>query len=151
MRNLLAAVLLACALAPAALPQRTLGQQVIFARPLTSVSAPAASAVVTNVGQVLHIFRVEFPAEVATVSPIQVRMEASYDCTLFFPISKDVLEAPLLSGQVAAFAFAYGVFPCLRINNVIATPGGKLMTVRYSGHLIPVLPALSLLADRWAF
>ncbi|MBK8200667.1 MAG: hypothetical protein IPK75_20210 [Acidobacteria bacterium] len=83
---------------------------------------------------VMHIFVVIFPAAVADVNPIQVRIEASYDNSVYFPISPDVIEAKLLGGVVYFIQKAYGVFPYVRVRSVLATPASAPMTVHYSGH-----------------
>jgi hypothetical protein len=96
---------------------------------------------------------VEFPTAVATVSLIQVRLEFSYDGITFLPLSQDIIEAPLLSGTVHAYALGYGAFRALRVRNVIPIPGAPppAMTVRYMGHYLTTVTALGLLADRWTF
>jgi hypothetical protein len=100
----------------------------------------------------MHLIKVEFPSAAGSVSPIQVRLEASFDGSTWLPVSPDITSVPLLSGLVFAFSKAYGVFPSLRINSLINVPGGVgTMTVRYTGMALPVAPFLTQLSDRWAF
>ncbi|MBK8200730.1 MAG: hypothetical protein IPK75_20530 [Acidobacteria bacterium] len=124
--------------------------QAIFAPSLLNgVTAPAVSAPVRNIGQCMHVFVVIFPAAVADVNPIQVRIEASYDNSVYFPISPDVIEAKLLGGVVYFIQKAYGVFPYVRVRSVLATPASAPMTVHYSGHVLPVVPVLFETLDRF--
>jgi hypothetical protein len=125
----------------------------IFATMLTNVSAPVASPVISrNIGQCMHLIKVEFPLEVAGVSGIQVRLEASYDQVIWFPITQDITQTFALVGGVYAFQKGYGVFPAYRVNSLLATPGGKLMTVRYSGHVLPSIPTIQFFTgDRYTF
>ncbi len=116
---------------------------------LAGVTAPAVSAPVRNIGQCMHLVVVIFPAAVADVSPIQVRIEASYDNAAWFPISEDVTQARLLGGVVYFIQKAYGVFPYIRVRSVLATPGAAPMTVHYSGHVLPVVPVLFETLDRF--
>ncbi len=124
-------------------------QAVQFQVALSGVIAPATSVVLTNIGQSAHLVRVEFPSAVGAVAAIQVRLEASYDGTNFFPIMADITDAPLLTGGVYAFGRCFGPFPALRIRSLVAVPSA--MTVRYTGHMLPTQPAIALLADRFAF
>jgi hypothetical protein len=120
----------------------------VFVKPFTAVTAPTASAAMPNIGQRMHLIAVFFPAEVATVTGLQIRIEASYDGASFFPISPDITRAPLLGGVVYQLEKAYGNFPFVRVRNVTAT-GGPAMTVYYSGHLNPVVPFITQTLDRF--
>jgi hypothetical protein len=146
-------LLIAFVLAVAALGQER--QAAVMAQPFTAITTAQASGVLNNIGQMVHLLVVRFPAEGATVSGLQVRLEASYDNVGYFPIGADILSAPRLPAagapfNVYAYARTYGVFPYLRVNSLNAT-GGPLMTVNYTGSLYPTTPTLALLADRWAF
>jgi hypothetical protein len=126
----------------------------VFAVPLSGITAAQASAPLPTrrLAPMMHLIQVEFPSAAGSVSPIQVRLEASFDGSTWLPVSPDITSAPLLSGRVFAFEKAYGVFPALRINSVINVPGGVgTMTVRYTGMALPVAPFLTQLSDRWAF
>jgi hypothetical protein len=128
---------------------------------LVSVSAAGASAPLLNVGQTMHVIKIEFPAEVATVSPIAVRLEFAYTCGSpvnanctngdWFQTQPDITEALALTGGVYAFTRSYGCFPFVRVRNVSPTPGGKLMTIRYAGHVLPIVPFLKFDLDRYVF
>ena len=154
-------VLLLLLLPPAVFAQP--GQQprsVIFSTALNAITGVQASAPIQNVGQAMHLIKVEFPSAVAAVSPIRVRLEAAYICNdpplcaaaLWIPISYDISTAPLLDGTVYAFEKGYGVFPLIRVRSIISVPGGVgNMTVRYQGHLLPIVPFVTQLADRWVF
>lgn len=140
------AILWAVALLAASLKAQQ--SNVVYKKVFNGITAPTASAPIENIGQMMHVIQVSFPAEVAAVSGIQVRIEASYDNVRYFPISSDIISCPLLAGKVYSFQKAYGPFPYVRVRNVIDT-GGKLMTVVYSGHLNPVVPFVSEFSDRF--
>lgn len=135
----------------------SIAQQVtVFSQPFTGITTAQTSGNLRQIGQMVHLLIVRFPAELATVSNIQVRLLASYDGTNFFPVSRDILSAPRLPAagspfNVYAYTRTYGVFPYLRVDSALATPGGALMTVNYSGSQYPTTPTLALTADRWAF
>lgn len=124
-----------------------------YAIPLSGVTLAGASAPIsTRPGPTMHLLRVEFPTAGGTVSPIQVRLEFTFDGTLWLPLSDDILSVPILGGQVYAFEKAYGVFPAIRVNSLVNVPGGVgTMTVRYVGMALPVANFLTLLSDRYAF
>lgn len=149
MRRPLPLVLVAAALLPAGLEAQ---QAVVYATPLSAITLAAASAPVLQTGQAMHVLKIEFPTAGGAVSPIQVRVEASYDASVWVPIGPDVTSVPSLTGGVYAFEKYYGVFPFIRVRSVVNVPGGAgSMTVRYWGHMLPIVPFLSLLADRYSF
>ena len=117
-------------------------------------TAAVSSSPVQNIGQIQHVIKIEFPAETLAVTPIQVRIEGSYNNSDYFPITSDVTSVPALTGTVTtvyAFANAYGAYPYVRVRSVVATPSAKLMTVKYFGYLYPIIPGISVTADRWLF
>src|SRR5581483_2227820 len=90
----------------------------VFSVPLDLITTAQASSNLPNTGQSMHLLRVEFPSAAAAVSPIQVRLEASFDGSSWVPISADITSAPLLAGSVYAFEKAYAVFPALRVRSL---------------------------------
>jgi hypothetical protein len=136
-----------------------LGPGAIFQRAFTGITAAADSAVMQNRGQSQHVIVVTFPSAVATISPIEVRIEAAFECpdpqaqcstAQWFPISADVTQAPLLSATplVYSIATAYGSFPYIRVVSLQATPGSEPMTVDYVGNMVPIIPAVIVTPDR---
>jgi len=125
----------------------------VFATPFAGVTKAAASAPVRQIGQSMHTFKVEFPAEVAPVASLRVRLEGSFDNLAYFQISNEITTTYLLldGTSIYAFGLAYGVFPYIRVNSLNPTPGGKLMTVRYTGVIVPVVPSALRLSDRYTF
>lgn len=137
-------------------------QQVVFENVFTAITTAQVSAPFRNVGQAMHTLQVTFPDEVATVTGIQIRIEwCSYDCEPagggWKPAGADITEAPVLDDgipgvtDVYAYETYYGVFRSIRANMVIDTPGGEELTARYVGHIVPVVPFVTLRDDRWAF
>lgn len=134
-------------------------QSTVFAVPLSGISAATASDPIRNIGQAMHTIQVSFPAENAQVASIQVRLEFARDDnddTVWIPAGPDIIVAPVLDNgdgatDVYAYQDYYGVFRAVRVRSVVNTPGAELMTVRYIGHLTPVVPFITLRTDRWAF
>jgi len=120
----------------------------VFRAVFTGATAAQASGPLPNIGQTMHVMTVLFPAEIAAVNGIQVRMEASFDNTTFFPISADITSAPLVGGQVYNIQVAYGPWPYVRVRSLVAT-GGPLMSVRYAGTAVPTVPAVNQKTDRF--
>jgi len=123
-------------------------KQTVFQKAFNGITAVQASAPLPNIGQTMHVITVLFPAEASAVSGIQVRLEASYDNTTYFPISADVTSAPLVGGQVYNIQVAYGPWPYVRVRTLLST-GAKLMTVQYAGTGIPTVPAINQKSDRF--
>lgn len=123
-------------------------KQTVFQKVFDGITAVQASAPLPNVGQTMHLITVLFPAEVSAVSSIQVRLEASYDNTTYFPISADIISAPLVGGQVYNIQVAYGPWPYVRVRTLLST-GSKLMTVQYAGTGVPTVPAVNQQSDRF--
>lgn len=137
-------------------------QQVVFENVFSAVTLAQVSAPFRNIGQAMHTLQVTFPNEVATVSPIAIRLEwCSYDCGSagagWKPMGPDITDAPVLDDgipgvtDVYAYETYYGVFRSMRANMTANTPGGEQLTARYVGHIIPVVPFVTLRTDRWAF
>jgi hypothetical protein len=154
----LALLLLSCSPARAQRASELLGPGAIFARVFTGITAATDGAVLSNRGQAQHVIVVTFPQAVATVTGLEVRIEAAIECpdpgaqcsaAQWFPISADVTEAPLLSATplVYTIATAYGPFPYIRVVSLQAT-GGEPMTVDYVGNMVPIIPAVILTPDR---
>jgi hypothetical protein len=123
-------------------------RQTVFQRVFHGVTAAQASAALPNIGQTMHVITVLFPAEVSAVSNIQVRLEASFDNTTYFPISADITSAPLVGGQVYNVQVAYGPWPYVRVRSLLST-GSALMTVHYAGTGVPTVPAIQQKSDRF--
>ena len=144
----LAALALICA-GPAAGQFGDFGGLIRFQRVFSGITLAQTSAVLPNIGQGLHFIMIHFPAEVAAVSPVQVRLEGSYNGTTFFPISRDVVSVPAGANSVVyAMERANGTWPFVRVNSVVDTPAGKLMTVFYTGAPFPI-GNLFFSGDRW--
>lgn len=123
-------------------------KQTVFKKVFDGITSVQASAALPNIGQTMHVITVLFPAEVSAVSGIQVRLEASFDNTTFFPVSPDITSAPLIGGQVYNIQVAYGPWPYVRVRSLIST-GSKLMTVQYAGTGVPTVPAIQQKSDRF--
>jgi len=104
-----------------------------------------------NKSQSGHLLVIYIPTAVADVSPLQIRIEASFTCPdppictagQWFPFSDDIVEAKFVSGSgtnVGAIGVtkANGAFPYYRINSLAGVPGSAAMTVRYSGFPFPI-------------
>jgi len=115
----------------------------------TAITVPTTSAPVRNIGQSLHVIVIQFPTAVGVVAPIQVRVEASFDNVLYFPISEDVVTVPLLGGRVYSISKVNGVYPYIRVRSILATPGALPMTINYVGHVYSVLPVVRQGVDRF--
>lgn len=131
-------------------------QEVVFANVFSAITTAQASDPIRNIGQAMHTIQVSFPSENTAVTGIQVRLEWARATGDWRPAGPDIVGAPVLTNgigatDVLAYETYYGVFRAVRVNNVIDTPGGEEMTVRYTGHIIPVVPFVTLQADRWAF
>ena len=124
------------------------GKRVVFRSVFAGITAPATSGPLQNIGQAMHLIQVVFPAETANATGLQVRAEASYDGTRYFPISPDITTATNVGGLVYAFTTAYGCYPYVRVRSITST-SGKLMEVNYSGHTLPVVPFLEKQSDRF--
>ncbi len=134
---------------------------VAYSTPLSGITTAQASNPITNASdKAMHVIKVEFPTAGGAVSTIQVRVEASYTCPnlptcssgTWFPIMPDITAAPSFASGIYAFAKGYGVFPYIRVRSLLNNPGGSgTMTVRYFGHVVPIVPFISQLADRYAF
>jgi hypothetical protein len=156
MNRLLPLLLLFAGLARTQAVGPGLPQPTVHAVVFSAITAGTASNPVRNIGQIQHTIKIGFPTAVGAVSPIQVRIEASFDNSAgsYFPICPDVTLAPLLTGSttsVYAFANAYGVYPFVRVNSVVATPGALPLTVHYIGYVFPIVPFLTLMSDRYVF
>ncbi len=135
MNALTRVLFLAAALAIAAPAQ----QSVVFRRVFNGITTTQASAPIQNIGQGLHLFQIYFPTAVADVSGFTVRVEASFDNTTYFPISRDVTSAYYSAALPGAFAIerANGVWPYVRIR-AVAVNAAVPMTVNYSGGIWPI-------------
>lgn len=152
--------IIASALSVPALSQRSVTgpsiQETVFANVFSAITAAQASSPIRNIGQAMHTVQVTFPSENTAVTGIQVRLEWARATGDWRPAGPDIVGAPVLSQgtgetDVVAYETYYGVFRAIRINNVVPTPGGEELTVRYLGHIVPVVPFVTLKADRWAF
>lgn len=131
-------------------------QEVVFANVFEDITTAQNSQPLRNIGQAMHTVQVTFPNETTEVSGIQVRLEWTRDGISWRPAGPDITVAPVLSEGIGAqdvisYETYYGVFRAIRVGSVVDTPGGEEMTVRYIGHIIPVVPFVTLQTDRWAF
>lgn len=134
-------------MAPAAQAQDA-GKEIRQAKPFSGITTAQASSALPNIGQTMHLITVIFPAEVAQVTGVQVRLEASYDNTTYIPISEDVTTVPLVGGVVYKIVVAYGAWPYVRVRSATDT-GGPLMTVYYAGTVKPVVSVIQQSSDRF--
>jgi hypothetical protein len=105
----------------------------------SGITAPAASAPLRNQGQSMHVLTVLYTSESAAVTTgVQIRMEASFDNTFWFPVSADITSVPLLGSTVYTVTVAYAPWPYIRVA-VVQTPASKPLDVWYAGHFAPVL------------
>jgi hypothetical protein len=139
----LAAVFLIAASAPAQV------NNAVYARPFSAITAASTSAILPNIGQSQHLLVVIFPSELGAVSSLQIRIEASFDNSAWFPISKDITEAPLVGGLVYAMTVGYGAFPFVRVRSLAATPGMEELTAYYSGNVVPIQTVVQEQSDRF--
>lgn len=126
----------------------------VYRTVFSAITAATTSAPVQNIGQIQHVIKIEFPTATLAVTPIQVRLEGSYNNSDYFPITADVTSCSALTGTtttVYAFTGAYGAYPYVRVNSLASTPGAKPMTVRYFGYVYPIIPSITLTADRYLF
>lgn len=111
-----------------------------------TLSDDLPSIPMTNMGQGGHLISVEFPSAMATVTPVQVRIEAADTCPDppfcamgdWRPISDDVTEVVDVGGTYYQFMKANGTWRAIRVNSLAATPGGEPMRVDYTGMPFPV-------------
>lgn len=109
-----------------------------------------------NEGQGGHLISVEFPNAAATVTGIQVRIEAADTCPDppfctsgdWRPISDDVTTVALVGSTYYQFVRANGAWRAIRVNSIIAIPGSEPMRVDYTGMPFPIGSVISL-GDRF--
>lgn len=144
---LLLAILVAAMLTLAA--GRGYGQQgTVTLKVFDGITTAQTSNPVRNIGQVMHLITVVFPAESNAVTGLQVRIEASFDQTSWFPISNDITAAAAIGGRVYQMEKAFGPWPFIRVRSLNST-SSRLMTVYYSGSLIPTVSAILQATDRF--
>jgi hypothetical protein len=114
------------------------------------ITTAQVSTFLPNEGQSHHLVMVLFPTTAVSVSPIQVRLEASFDGSSWFPVQADITSVPSRGGVVYTLAQANGVFPALRVRSVVNTPGALPMVVYYAGSPFPV-GNLNCIGDRCTF
>ena len=124
------------------------GKRVVTKQVFEHIADPSISGPMPNIGQSMHLISVMFPAESATVTGLQVRIEASYDNNLFFAISPDITSATNVGGIVYAFQSAYGCYPYIRVRSLTSSRP-KFMDIQYSGHTLPVVPFIQKQSDRF--
>jgi len=122
-------------------------QAAVFKKVFNGITAAQASAAVTNIGQTMHLIYVFFPTQSSTQTGIQVRIEGSYDNSVYFPLSEDITDAPLLGGIVYNVAAAFGPWPYIRVRSLTTAPAA--MTVYYSGHTLPAISVIQERSDRF--
>lgn len=115
------------------------GQLVRYARVFNGITAPAVSSPITNNGQGLHILACFAPTAGATVTGELVRLEASFDNSVFFPISLDITTLPYIGSPARAFSIirANGSFPYVRVAAITVNAGFPL-TCHYTGGVFPI-------------
>lgn len=122
--------------AAAALTAQT--QTTVYKRNVFSAQTIAASsAPLTNIGQAVHIMMVYFPTAVADVSGFTMRIEGSFDNSVYFPISEDVTTAVYNGTYGYAITRANGAYPYVRLRYVTAH-ASLPMTAHYTGAIQPI-------------
>ena len=122
----------------------------------TISAATTPSVPMPNQGQGGHLISVEFPTAGATVSPVQVRIEAATTCPDppfcatgdWVPISEDVTMAESVGGIFYNLIRANGAWRAIRINSIVATPAAIPMRVDYTGFPFPI-GNINFLGDRF--
>jgi hypothetical protein len=113
-------------------------QSTTFRKVFDAISAPAVSEPLPNIGQSAHLIAVAFPSALTDVnSNLQVRIEASYDASIWFPISRDVTTARFNGSQALAIERANAAYPFVRVR-ALQAPATPAMTVYYTGSQQPV-------------
>jgi peptidoglycan/LPS O-acetylase OafA/YrhL len=121
-------------------------QQTVFQKALANQTA-AATGTVRNIGQTQHLITVFFPTASAAVSDIQIRIEASFDGSIWIPICTDITSAPRLGSLTYAMAIAYGPYPYIRVRSLHSTPS-LAFDVWYTGHTKSSVSVIDQQADR---
>lgn len=142
--TLTAALLLMSAAAPG---QPNTQPAAVVRKVFNGITAAQASAAVPNVGQTMHLLYVFFPGQTTTQSGISVRLEGSYDNTVYFPISATITSAANVGGIVYEIESAFAPWPYVRVNSQTTAPNA--MTVWYTGHTLPVVSIIQDRADRF--
>lgn len=123
------------------------GATAAYVKVFTGITAAQASAPVRNFGQTMHLVYVMFPGQSTTQSGLQVRIEASFDNSTYFPISEDITTAANVGGTVYDITSAFGPWPFIRVRSLTTAPAA--MTVYYSGHTIPAVSTIQERSDRF--
>jgi hypothetical protein len=101
-------------------------------RVFNAINSAQASAVITNIGQTVHVLTYTL-----TAAPCQlrIRLEGSNDGTNFFPISQDSTEytSPFTGSVNGAAVFAVGYYPAIRANLLRYTGCAGTLTAFYAG------------------
>lgn len=118
-----------------------------YVKVFNGITAATISAPVRNFGQTMHLAYVMFPGQVTTQAGLQVRIEASFDNTVYFPISEDITTATNVGGTVYDIVSAFGPWPYIRIRSLTTAPNA--MTVYYTGHTIPAISTIQERSDRF--
>lgn len=119
----------------------------VFQTVFTAITAPQSSGPIRNQGQSMHLLYVFFPGQTTTQAGLAVRLEASFDNVIYFPISADITQATNVGGQVYNIVAAFGAWPYVRVRNNATAPAA--MTVRYAGHTLPVVGLIQTETDRF--
>lgn len=119
----------------------------VFKKVFSGITTAQASAPVPNFGQTMHLIYVMFPGQTTTQSPLNIRIEASYDNVTYFGISESVSSAANVGGLVYDVQQAYGPWPYVRVRSLIAVPSP--MTIWYAGHTIPAVTGIQDKPDRF--
>lgn len=111
--------------------------QVTYKKALSAVTAPQASGPMPNIGQASHLLTVILPTATAGVDGLVVRIEASFNGSLYFPISRDITTAVYNGSFAYAMERANGVFPFIRIRGVTVSATYPLDAF-YTGSTQPI-------------
>lgn len=118
----------------------------VFQKVFSGITTAQASAPVKNFGQTMHLVYVFFPGQSTQQTGLQIRIEASYDNTTYFPISEDLTTVNSVGGIVYGIAPAFGPWPYVRVRSLTSSAA---MTVYYAGHTLPAVGVVQDKGDRF--
>lgn len=133
MKRLFFAMVLAIAVSAAAqTPTYTTPQSVTSSNFFSGVSTAQASSNFTNLGQTVHIVFYQGTGATGNPTGVQIRIEASFDGTTYFPISDDGTDPGQNSSNVI---LGVGAYPYVRANLVVcgSCSASNTITASYTG------------------
>jgi hypothetical protein len=114
------------------IPNRSVARKV-----LSAITAPEASAPVTDAGRSNHLLMVESPGATGPIGGLVCRLEASFDGTNYVPISDDIVYLPRAGNRTYAMIRANGVYPAVRANCPTVPGAAAPLNAFYVGSQFP--------------